>query len=54
MDSIRQNNARASLSWRLTTREKLSIVNNIWSARNRAELEELVEILQTGGKEREQ
>lgn len=54
MDSIRQNNARASLSWRLTTREKLSIVNNIWSERNRAELEELVEILQAGGKEREQ
>ncbi len=45
MDSIRQNNARASLSWRLTTREKLSVINNIWSDRNRAELKELVELL---------
>src|SRR5882762_5396948 len=29
MDSIRQNSARASLSWRLTTREKEGIVNAI-------------------------
>ena len=28
MDSIRQNSARASLSWRLTTREKRGIVAN--------------------------
>lgn len=38
MDSIRQNNARASLSWRLTTREKEGIVNNIYSERNKSEL----------------
>ncbi|MEQ9593674.1 MAG: patatin-like phospholipase family protein, partial [Cyclobacteriaceae bacterium] len=46
MDSIRQNNARASLSWRLTGREKQSVMNNIHSARNRAELEKLMMLLQ--------
>jgi hypothetical protein len=46
MDSIRQNNARASLSWRLTTREKEGIVNNIYSERNKAELAKLKSLLQ--------
>ncbi len=45
MDSIRQNNARASLSWRLTMREKQSVMNNIHSQRNRAELEKLFLLL---------
>lgn len=46
MDSIRQNNARASLSWRLTMREKQSVMNNIHSARNWAELERLKVLLE--------
>lgn len=46
MDSIRQNNARASLSWRLTTREKEGIVENINSTRNQAEINKLVKLLQ--------
>lgn len=41
MDSIRQNNARASLSWHLTMREKQSVMNNIHSSKNRAEMEKL-------------
>lgn len=45
MDSIRQNSARASLSWRLTTREKDGIINNINSDRNREELEKIVKLL---------
>jgi hypothetical protein len=45
MDSIRQNNARASLSWRLTTREKEGIVNNIYSERNKSELARLKSLL---------
>src|SRR5690606_29371657 len=46
MDSLRQNNARASLSWRLTTREKQSVVDNIHSPNNRAQLEKLKKLLQ--------
>ncbi|MCA4899481.1 MAG: patatin-like phospholipase family protein [Cytophagales bacterium] len=46
MDSIRQNNARASLSWRLTTREKEGIVNNINSEKNKSELMKLKQLLQ--------
>jgi hypothetical protein len=46
MDSIRQNNARASLSWRLTTREKEGIVGNMHSARNREQVKNLVNLLQ--------
>ena len=46
MDSIRQNSARASLSWRLTTREKDAIVDNINSTRNRAELRKLKRLLE--------
>jgi hypothetical protein len=45
MDSIRQNNARASLSWRLTTREKEGIVNNINSAKNKMEMSKLKRLL---------
>jgi len=45
MDSIRQNNARASLSWRLTMREKQSVMNNIHSQKNRAEIERLKVLL---------
>jgi hypothetical protein len=45
MDSIRQNNARASLSWRLTTREKVAIVSSIQSEHNQSELKKLVELL---------
>jgi len=46
MDSIRQNNARASLSWRLTTREKEGVVDNIWSSRNQEQIKKLIELLQ--------
>ncbi|MBX2915915.1 MAG: patatin-like phospholipase family protein [Cyclobacteriaceae bacterium] len=45
MDSIRQNSTRASLSWRLTTREKDGIVRNIQSAQNRSEINKLIELL---------
>lgn len=46
MDSIRQNNARASLSWRLTTREKQGIISNIHTPSNRESLEKLKTLLQ--------
>lgn len=45
MDSIRQNSARASLSWRLTTREKRGIISNIKSERNQEELLKLTELI---------
>ncbi len=45
MDSIRQNNARASLSWRLTSREKVAIVSSINSIHNQQELQKLAELL---------
>jgi len=45
MDSIRQNNSRASLSWRLTTREKYGIISSINSDDNKAELKRLGELL---------
>jgi hypothetical protein len=45
MDSIRQNNARASLSWRLTTREKENIVTNLASEANQAQLKKLKQLL---------
>jgi hypothetical protein len=45
MDSIRQNNARASLSWRLTTREKEGIVEKINSPNNKKELAKLRRLL---------
>jgi hypothetical protein len=46
MDSIRNNSARASLSWRLTTREKESIINNIQSEKNREAIDKLVKLLE--------
>ncbi len=46
MDSIRQNNARASLSWRLTTREKENIIDNIRSVRNQEQIKKLIDLLQ--------
>jgi len=45
MDSIRQNSARASLSWRLTTREKQGIIGNIYSPANVVQLKKLRELL---------
>jgi hypothetical protein len=48
MDSLRQNNARASLSWRLTTREKQGIIENIRTISNQAELERLKTLLGVG------
>lgn len=48
MDSIRQNNSRASLSWRLTTREKHGIVNAIYTPENQEQLQKLSDLLQTG------
>jgi hypothetical protein len=45
MDSLRKTNARASLSWRLTTREKVSVVNNMSSAKNKRAIERLRELL---------
>lgn len=45
MDSIRQSNARASLSWRLTTREKHGIINNINTSANRSQMEKLKALL---------
>lgn len=41
MDSIRKNNARASLSWRLTTREKQSLIDNMSSEKNQLAVERL-------------
>lgn len=46
MDSIRQNNARASLSWRLTTREKEGVVENIHSSKNQEQIKKLIDLLQ--------
>ncbi|MFZ6013462.1 MAG: patatin-like phospholipase family protein [Bacteroidota bacterium] len=46
MDSIRKNNARASLSWRLTTREKQSVIENMSSIQNQHAVEQLQKILE--------
>jgi hypothetical protein len=46
MDSIRKNNARASLSWRLTTREKQGLIDNLNSEKNRESVERLKELLE--------
>ncbi|MFN3840158.1 MAG: patatin-like phospholipase family protein, partial [Cyclobacteriaceae bacterium] len=46
MDSIRQNNARASLSWRLTAREKNNIVETLHSSANQIQFEKLNQLLQ--------
>ena len=45
MDSIRKNNARASLSWRLTTREKQSLIENLNSEKNKMAIQRLRELL---------
>lgn len=45
MDSIRQNSTRASLSWRLTTREKDGVVRNIYSKQNQTEIDKLIGLL---------
>jgi len=45
MDSIRQNNPRASLSWRLTTREKHGIVNAIYTPQNQQQVQKLLNLL---------
>jgi len=45
IDSLRQNNARASLSWRLTAREKEGIVDNIYTDANLHQLEKLKALL---------
>jgi len=47
MDSIRQNNARASLSWRLTSREKVAIISSINAYDNQLALKRLQELLGT-------
>lgn len=46
MDSLRQNNARASLSWRLTKREKEGVENNIFSEKNKEAFQKLKALLQ--------
>ena len=45
MDSIRQHNARASLSWRLTTREKQGVVETLNTHTNQEALKKLQEII---------
>ena len=45
MDSIRQNSARASLSWRLTTREKRGVISNMRSERNKEEMDKLKKLI---------
>ena len=46
MDSIRKNDARASLSWRLTTREKQSLIDNMSSEKNHQAVERLKILLE--------
>lgn len=45
MDSIRQTNARASLSWRLTRREKQNIIDNINNEENKTSIQNILELL---------
>src|SRR5690606_13966090 len=45
MDSLRQNNPRASLSWRLTTREKQAVVNAIYTRQNQEQISNLKKLL---------
>lgn len=40
-DSLQPNGTRASLSWRLTTREKKGVIKNIGSTKNKMELKKL-------------
>jgi hypothetical protein len=46
MDSIRQTSARASLSWRLTTREKHGVISNIFSPNNLEQISKLKQLLE--------
>ncbi len=46
MDSLRINNPRASLSWRLTSREKYGIITSINSSANQEELKRLGQLLE--------
>ena len=45
MDSIRQHSVRASLSWRLTTREKQGVVETLNTPTNKEALDKLVKLL---------
>ncbi len=45
MDSIRQHSARASLSWRLTTREKQGVVETLKTSTNQEAIQKLVKLL---------
>lgn len=45
MDSIRQHSTRASLSWRLTTREKKGVIETMNSETNRAAIRRVVDLL---------
>ncbi len=45
MDSIRQHSVRASLSWRLTTREKQGVVETLNTSINKEALDKLVKLL---------
>ncbi|HWA33501.1 MAG TPA: patatin-like phospholipase family protein, partial [Cyclobacteriaceae bacterium] len=46
MDSIRQHSVRASLSWRLTSKEKRDVVETLNTYPNQKEMERLVKLLQ--------
>lgn len=46
MDSLRKTNARASLSWRLTTREKESIIANMATEKNQKAIAHLKRLLE--------
>jgi len=46
MDSIRQHSARASLSWRLTTREKQGVVETLNTPVNKVAMDKLVKLLE--------
>ena len=45
MDSIRQHSTRASLSWRLTTREKKGVIETMHSDNNLEALNKLIQLL---------
>ncbi len=46
MDSIRQHSVRASLSWRLTSKEKRDVVETLNTSPNQREMEKLIKLLQ--------
>jgi hypothetical protein len=46
MDSLRKYNARASLSWRLTTREKQGLIENMNSQKNQQAVQRLKALLE--------